>query len=395
MKSFQWNRYFETGIDNMDEQHQYLIELINEYEKLISDNNVAFQDIQDLLVQLATYADFHFKEEEALMLATQVDDAHQRKHLEAHRTFMEDVSGMLALLNEDNPQKARQLLEFLMHWLTYHILGMDQNMARQVTAIQGGMSPAEAFAQEEREQDSSTAPLLHALNRLFEQMSERNRELLKLTHQQEQMVEERTKQLQEANQKLELLAMTDSLTTLPNRRKAMSYLDLAWQESRDNHSPLVCIMIDADHFKQVNDSYGHDAGDRVLLALAQTLKNAFRNDDVLCRLGGDEFLVICPNTDLSGGQHIAEIARNLVNTLCIPTGTDGSWCGSISVGVAEADISMDSYHELIKLADKGVYLAKEAGKNCVRSAPLESLCWDLKSTADAYNTAILAEDLLI
>jgi len=126
------------------------------------------------------------------------------------------------------------------------------------------------------------------------------------------------------------------------------------------------MMIDADHFKEVNDTYGHDAGDDVLRGLAKELQGSVRSDDIVCRLGGDEFLIICPNTGLKGGMTIAELTRKKVADLRIQTG-DGNWHGSISVGVAVRLSTMNHHEELIKIADDGVYAAKRDGKNCVRT----------------------------
>ena len=165
-------------------------------------------------------------------------------------------------------------------------------MSRQVKQVQAGVDPKTAYEREEKKQDSSTEPLLKALNGLFEQVSDRNKELLELNQCLEDKVKERTKQLSKANKQLEELSLTDPLTQLPNRRCAIRKLKAYWQESTYNQEPLVCIMIDADNFKQVNDSAGHDAGDRLLVELAQTLNDSFRSDDLVCRLGGDEFFVI-------------------------------------------------------------------------------------------------------
>jgi len=126
-------------------------------------------------------------------------------------------------------------------------------------------------------------------------------------------------------------------------------------------------MIDVDYFKQVNDTAGHDAGDRLLVELAQTLADSFRSDDLVCRLGGDEFFVICPNTDLAGGMHIAELTRNKVNQMLVPVG-QSVWRGSISVGVGERTSTMNDFNDLIKEADNAVYRSKSEGRNRVSSA---------------------------
>ncbi|PFG56028.1 hemerythrin [Vibrio sp. ES.051] len=366
MKSFDWDTYFETGIEKVDEQHQYLVGFINKYGELLTQNSIALTDIQLALFDLSRYAEFHFKEEESLMREAGIYSEHLNRHIQVHRAFMSDIISMQSFINEENKKAAKQLLDFLIHWLAYHILGIDQNMAKQVAAIQSGMSPKAAYDNQEKQVNASTEPLLRALTELFSQVSERNRELLKLNLVLEEKVDERTRQLSDANKQLEALSLTDSLTQLPNRRNAIKILKTLWDDEDSKEWSLVCVMIDADYFKQVNDTCGHEAGDVVLQELAQALTHYFRSDDIVCRLGGDEFLVICPDTGLEGGLHVAEVVRKKVSGMQVSTSVE-SWRGSISVGVAERRGDMGTYTDLIRVADKGVYLAKQNGKNCVRS----------------------------
>ena len=126
------------------------------------------------------------------------------------------------------------------------------------------------------------------------------------------------------------------------------------------------MVIDADGFKTINDTFGHDAGDAVLKRLARELQHSVRSDDIVCRMGGDEFLIICPNTPLEGALLIAEQTRDNIARLRVPAG-DGVWPGSISVGVAANDNDINSIGSLLKAADDAVYMAKNAGKNCVKT----------------------------
>lgn len=175
--------------------------------------------------------------------------------------------------------------------------------------------------------------------------------------------------LSEANQRLGILAMTDVLTGLSNRRHAMQILERLWVESIEKKTPVACMLVDADGFKEINDRFGHDAGDLVLRELAKQLQYAVRTDDIVCRLGGDEFLIICPNTNEEGCLHIANLTHAEIEALTVSV-PGGVWRGSISVGVGAKTDSMKNLEELVRAADRGVYVAKAAGKNCVRIAPL-------------------------
>ncbi|MCP3849958.1 MAG: GGDEF domain-containing protein [Gammaproteobacteria bacterium] len=366
MTSFQWNNNYLTGLSEVDSQHYQLVNIINQFGDLLADNQIHSSDLDKTFAKLAEYTIYHFEEEETMMADIGIDQRHYSRHIKMHHDFIDEVTTMHAGISQNDPISAKHLLDFLNHWLAFHILGSDQNMARQIALIQSGITAAEAYDTEERERDKATEPLLNALNGLFKQVSERNKELVQLNASLEEKVAQRTQELSDANHHLEELSLTDVLTNLPNRRHAMRYLTTFWKEASLNDSPLVCMMIDADHFKAVNDTYGHNAGDTVLIELAKALKHSVRNDDIVCRLGGDEFFIICPDTSIEGGMHIAELTRKTISQLQVPTGGE-PWQGSISIGVAARFPEMKSYNELIKAADKSVYLAKEAGKNCVRT----------------------------
>lgn len=366
MQPFRWGQHFVTGLLEVDDQHHRLVDIINQFSSLIAESSVHIEDMESLYKKLGDYAAYHFQEEEKLMHEVEIDARHLDRHVNMHKHFLDDVSSIYSSISLDDLDRAKSFLQFLTHWLAYHILGQDQDMAKQTKAIQSGLSPRDAYNKMEQERTTATAPLLEALNGLFEQVSMRNKELKELNESLEAKVALRTRELSEANRHLEELSLTDMLTGLPNRRHAIRCLSSLWQDAIQKDMPLTCMMIDADHFKEVNDIYGHEAGDFVLMELARKLQHSLRNDDVVCRLGGDEFFIICPNTDKKGGMCIAECTRKAVSELRVPTGGE-PWHGSISIGVASRSSDMQRYDELIREADRGVYAAKDAGKNCVRS----------------------------
>lgn len=367
MESFHWDEGFLTGIADVDDQHHHLVNIINKFGNLVAHNEGASMDaINMVFKELTDYIYRHFSEEEAFMEASGIDPRHLEPHKEAHRQFINDIIQLHDSIVPGNAKSGEQVMKFLTHWLAYHILGTDKGMSRQISSIKAGMLPAQAFENEQQENEASTEPLLAALHGLFQQVSARNKELSELNRSLEQRVADRTKDLTEAYTKLEYIALTDVLTGLPNRRFALESFAKEWQRSSDRDSPISCMMIDADGFKQINDTYGHDAGDEVLRQLSQMLKDSVRSDDFTARLGGDEFLIICPGTDLKGALLVAEQIRASVDAMRVPAGTDGVWKGSISIGVASRNGAMNGPDDLIKATDNGVYLAKEAGRNCVR-----------------------------
>ena len=367
MESFHWDKQFETGLSDVDQQHHKLVDLINRFGDLLTHSeNISHSDIETVFGELADYAKYHFQDEESLMQQEEIDARHIEKHKKLHVDFLSELTQIHKGVSSERGDTAKSLLKFLMYWLAFHILGTDQSMARQIKAIQTGQKPSKAYADELRMKEAATEPLLLALNGLFHQVSERNRALQELNQELENKVRERTRELSEANQRLEELALTDVLTGLPNRRHAMSRLALGWSESVRDGTPLSCMMIDADGFKQINDNYGHDSGDEVLRQLSKNLRYSVRTDDIVCRLGGDEFFIICPLTSLEGALHAAEVMRQNIAKLLVPAGT-GTWQGSISVGVAERTSEMQTFEDLIKAADESVYKAKKNGRNRVES----------------------------
>jgi len=170
-----------------------------------------------------------------------------------------------------------------------------------------------------------------------------------------------------ANRRLQQAALTDPLTGLPNRRYAMERLEQEWASTSRTQRPLTCMVVDVDGFKQINDSYGHDSGDVVLRQVATVLRKEARAEDVICRLGGEEFLVICPDTPLGAALHLAERLRLGVSRARSANGAI-THTATVSIGVSQREASMAHMDELIKAADNALYDAKRAGRDRVAAS---------------------------
>jgi diguanylate cyclase (GGDEF)-like protein len=163
---------------------------------------------------------------------------------------------------------------------------------------------------------------------------------------------------------IQWLAITDPLTGLYNRRGLFQLAEREVERYRRFGRPFCVYMIDIDRFKQINDTHGHAAGDQVLVGLANRLKQRIRDIDIIGRYGGEEILVVLPETQLAQGLLAAERARNHIQQ--VPIHTDrGEIPVTISVGVAEIDGKIADLAALVDRADSAMYAAKQAGRNRV------------------------------
>lgn len=163
------------------------------------------------------------------------------------------------------------------------------------------------------------------------------------------------------------LALVDALTGLPNRRHALQTLARTHAGASRAQQPLAVLMMDVDYFKKVNDTYGHPAGDAVLVRVGEVLRQRLRAQDLAARFGGEEFLVLLPDTDAAGALQVAEALRQAIQHEGIAV-TPGKHIGvTVSVGVcAGAAGALPPPESLISRADDALYQAKADGRNCVR-----------------------------
>ncbi|RDC71149.1 diguanylate cyclase [Rhodovulum sp. 12E13] len=176
------------------------------------------------------------------------------------------------------------------------------------------------------------------------------------------------------------MAVTDPLTGLPNRRYALSHLGRVAERAARRGSGFAALVLDLDHFKQVNDAHGHAAGDSVLRAVADRLQRGLRAVDLLARIGGEEFLAVLPDTGRDGARTVAERLRSAVAALPVPLPGGGSVAPTVSIGLACVDAgppggSPTDVDTLIERADRALYRAKSAGRDrvcCSGDAPAPS-----------------------
>ena len=167
------------------------------------------------------------------------------------------------------------------------------------------------------------------------------------------------------NRKLQQAVMTDPLTGLPNRRYALDRLEQEVAAAKRRNGGVAIMIVDIDHFKKVNDQHGHDVGDAVLRHVAGLLRAKARLQDAICRMGGEEFLVICPDSGIEDVFRAAERLRAVVESSPYMLADRKLWI-TISIGIASLGDEMNTAN-LVKTADVAVYRAKEMGRNRVSS----------------------------
>ena len=214
--------------------------------------------------------------------------------------------------------------------------------------------------------DDELGLLIQAFNGMMRKLRSSRNEI----EQDHMRLAEKNEELQRANEILAQLSITDGLTKLHNHRYFQDHLTREIKRVSRTEAPLALILLDIDDFKLLNDTHGHAAGDEVLVILAGIMNDSARESDLIARYGGEEFVILMPNTDLAGSVHLAEKIRMAVESTRLIIGNNMKPVNiTISLGVA---VFTGSRREFFTEADKALYQAKAAGKNCVIIAGSET-----------------------
>lgn len=244
---------------------------------------------------------------------------------------------------------------------TRHIVRPLNQLARAARALANGVMDARAHVTSRNE----IGQLARSFNLMANRITQSQMELLQLAAELEQRVEERTRELED-------LASKDPLTGLHNRRYFSEEMDREFAAAERYGSHLTCLMFDLDEFKQVNDRFGHRAGDDVLIALAEAITTELRSSDIAARFGGDEFILLLPQTSAEAARSLADRIVHTFTRLVaqqapgVPTG--------LSVGIASLSAThAPSAEALVNEADKALYAAKAQGRSCMVEAPCATI----------------------
>ena len=179
---------------------------------------------------------------------------------------------------------------------------------------------------------------------------------------------ERIKKQKELIRELRKMAIIDPLTELYNRRFLMKVIDQHIQNFHKTNQPCCLVMVDIDHFKRINDEYGHDLGDAVLVQLAALFRSMSRPSDYITRYGGEEFVILLPDRTRAAAKWCERVRKKVAEHVFVR----GSMKVSITLSFGVAPLRKDdSSHLLLKRADKALYSAKHGGRNCVAIASVQ------------------------
>lgn len=198
-------------------------------------------------------------------------------------------------------------------------------------------------------------------------LEELNRQLEERVSHRTQALNQANEDLRKANLVLEKLALQDNLTELANRRHFFERATEEVLRSQRYGRPLSLQMIDIDHFKAINDRFGHAAGDDVLRTFSKTIRSNLRHNDFAARIGGEEFVILLPETGIEDARHHAERLRRAVESNAIPFGEE-PFAITVSIGVAGLDAGEFSPDPMLMRADNSLYQAKKNGRNQVQAA---------------------------
>jgi diguanylate cyclase (GGDEF)-like protein len=327
----------------------------------------------ELSLRLMELGEKFLQTREAL-LATGLSDK-ERQMLEAHREHARTVVPLqrhvLELIQQDQIDEARRvLLEKAIPEQNVALKALDQIIEYQQQQAQRSMHKARKYF--DRAVTIMTALTIGgvilsiSIATLVSRRHGRMLAALRKAHDElEERVADRTRELMQANDRLEHLASYDTLTGLANRNLFYERLKVLLGPARRRKTMLALLFIDLDGFKTVNDTWGHDYGDELLRQVAKRLTEGLRNEDVVARLGGDEFTVILP--DISGPEDAAKVADKVIRLIGEPFHVMDAECHiGCSIGIALYPLHTDNMETLVKYADDMMYSVKREGKNSFR-----------------------------
>lgn len=359
---FPWNKSFETGIASIDEQHKTLIVLINRLVNTLVHNEAPA--VNEAFAELAAYADYHFAAEEKVWAEHLQDDAWVSAHQKNHTSFLPQVLA----IKDQNPDKplhdvVEDIVRFLIRWLAFHIIDEDKRLAIAIQAMAGGATIAEAKYRAEEEVNDSVSLLIDIVLNMYDNLSSRTLSLMR--ERRARMAAEA--ELREANRQLETLSITDQLTGLYNRRHFEEVFNRELHRARRDQQYMTVLLFDIDHFKRLNDRYGHAMGDQALRQVGKALQGLCQQDNAFAfRVGGEEFAMLSSGVVSDVAASAARVLTGIA-ALQIPNqDSDVADYLTLSLGaVSVIPAADDSLDRLMSVADQRLYQAKRQGRNCV------------------------------
>ncbi len=348
---FPWNSKFETGIEIIDSQHKGLVALINKLAVAITFEEKK-EDLDLIFISLAKYAEAHFSTEEKIWEKYFQHNQDFIHHQLSHKKFIDKVTHLQRKIHtHPSEELEKKILSFLSRWLAFHILDDDMRMSYITKLMDEGFSLEESKKKEAISGHKFNENILETTINMYEHLSQNTIALYQEINKREA-----------AEKKLTFIAQHDGLTQLPNRRLFAEVANFSLHRAKRNSHQEFLMFIDIDGFKMINDQYGHQIGDELLVLIAERLKKCIRLEDIIARFGGDEFLVhLAGHCEIEDAKKIAEkINQSIAQDFKLSRVTAKV---SASIGIAHFPEDADNIDDLLEKADAAMYKAKKAGKN--------------------------------
>lgn len=358
---FPWNKNFELGIKKIDKEHKQIVVLLNKLATSLTYPEV--KDISIALSEVAEYADYHFKSEEKTWAKYIKDDVLINAHRLSHDSFLPKVLE-IQKQNEHKPthDKIEAIVLFLIRWLAFHIIDEDKRLFLITSAIKEGKTLEQAIIISENEMSGSNKVLIEAILKMYDGLSSRTISLMRERNARIKA----EKELKKVNKKLEQLSITDQLTTLYNLRHFEHIFNIEIKRAIRTKSIFSVMLFDIDYFKRLNDTYGHQEGDKALISLGECLKELCqRPGDFAFRIGGDEFTIIISDSKKESALNLSKTLQDKLQKLQIPNeNSDVSKYMTVSIGIISLIPTIkDNIDYIMKKTDEKLYIAKEKGRN--------------------------------